>query len=140
MQQENNQKAKFHFKKALKILPQSEHEELFASALNEIAIVYSVEGNYLEAEKHYKAALEIYKSLYGEKHEQVALVTNMIGNVLARRFDFTEAIKWLQESLRIYRSLYGNNHETVKDTLSKLIIARKWQQEKFKFIEYRKLS
>ena len=92
--------------------------------------IYTTEGNYPEAEKYHKDALEIFKSLYGENHESVARVSLEIGGVLLRRFDFDEAIKWLQESLRIYRSLHGNNHETVKDTLSKLIFARKMQSDK----------
>mmetsp|Transcript_37528 Transcript_37528/g.43691 ORF Transcript_37528/g.43691 Transcript_37528/m.43691 type:complete len:426 (-) Transcript_37528:98-1375(-) len=64
--------------------------------------------------------MKLRKSLHGEKHPEVAIVHNSIGNVLQKRNEFDDAMDSYKEALRIYRHEYGDYHTSVASTLQNI--------------------
>ena len=60
-----------------------------ASALNDLALIWSQQGNSANVEKTYRESLEIFQEIGDKKNAALALVN--IGGVLKDRGDLAEA-------------------------------------------------
>jgi signal transduction histidine kinase/tetratricopeptide (TPR) repeat protein len=74
-----------------------------ASALNNIGIIYSQQGKYIQALEHYLKALPIYEEL-GMK-ENIANSLNNIGNANMSQGNYKESLAYHFKALRMYEEL-----------------------------------
>src|SRR5262245_17658928 len=63
----------------------------YATALNELALVYRAQGKVAEAEAHYKRALAIRETKLGKDHPDVATSLNNLGVVYWTQGKYAEA-------------------------------------------------
>ena len=93
-----------------------------AASLNCLANALSDQGNFGEAEKLYREALEIRCRLHpSREHPDVAHSLNNLANVLADQGNFVEAEKLYREALEIRCRLYSSReHPDVAQSLDNL--------------------
>jgi tetratricopeptide (TPR) repeat protein len=105
------------------VLEQKKREfsnEYDASLLNNLGYTMYSAGDYLKAIDYYQEALAIWKDLYGDKHQEVAIPLNNLGVVYTALGDPHKATECYQEALVISKVVYGETHPQVATTLNSL--------------------
>ncbi|MFX1446177.1 MAG: tetratricopeptide repeat protein [Promethearchaeota archaeon] len=92
-------------KKILQLAKKSQNKSNEASALNNIATIYDIQGNYPEAIKHFEAAFQIFEQI-GNLGEKATALSN-IGTIYKKHGNYPEALKRFEETLQINEQL-GN--------------------------------
>jgi tetratricopeptide (TPR) repeat protein len=92
---------------------QQEHE-IIADSLNNLAELYRIQGQYIEAELLYVKTLNMRKSLFGESHPDIAQSLNNLASFYyhqgqyTRRAKISRSLKNLESPLR--RITSGNSN------------------------------
>ncbi len=95
----------------------------YGNALNNLAVVYRLQGKYAEAEALSKRALAIRERALGANHLDVAQSLNNLANLYDDQGRYAAAEELLQRALAIRERGLGPNHPDVATTLSSLAIA-----------------
>ncbi len=109
-------------------------DDMGASALNNIAVVFEAQQRYDSALLYYKSAFEKYILLGDVEHQ--AVVTNNIGNIYLMRNDYVKARIMFNKALRMHRdkgSPMGELH--VLRNLGKLALAENRLSEARSYLE-----
>ncbi|NET69787.1 MAG: CHAT domain-containing protein [Sphaerospermopsis sp. SIO1G2] len=77
-----------------------EHPQV-ATSMNNLALLYSSQGRYAEAEPLYRQALEMTKRLLGDEHPDVATSMNNLAFLYSRQGNITNAIDFLTQGIAI---------------------------------------
>ena len=77
-----------------------QHPDL-AQSLNNLALLYSRQGRYSEAEPLYKQALSMRKRLLGEQHPKVATDLNNLAALYSRQGKIAKALEFQQQGLKV---------------------------------------
>ena len=91
-----------------------------AQILNNIANVFSIEGEHIETIEKYKESLENGREFFGQdaKTKDIAGYLHNIGKEYLFIKDYQEAGKWLREALSMKQSIYrGKTHPDTSSTL-----------------------
>ncbi len=99
-----------------------------ASSLNNLALLYSSQGRYTEAEPLYQEALSLSKKLLGQDHPDVATSLNNLALLYSSQGRYTEAEPLYQEAIAIATNTLGENHPNT------VAIAQNYQQMIFNFL------
>ncbi|NEQ39182.1 MAG: tetratricopeptide repeat protein [Okeania sp. SIO3I5] len=91
-----------------------------ASSLNSLAILYSKQGRYTEAEPLFLEALEMKKRLLGKEHPDVANSLNDLATLYYFQGRYTEAEPLFLEALEMKKRLLGKEHPDVANSLNNL--------------------
>ncbi len=91
-----------------------------AKANEGLALVAYDAGDYLSAEQHYRAALDLTRSHAGELHPKTAALTNDLGSSLRHQGKLTEAAELYEQALAMGRKLFGDVHPDIGLTLNHL--------------------
>jgi serine/threonine-protein kinase len=83
--------------------------EIRAELHHTIGTTYQSLGQYQQSGQHYRAALDVYRALYGERHPEVAEALYYLGASMAGTGDTPGAIAYYRQSLEIFRSVDPNN-------------------------------
>lgn len=94
------------------IAPRVENEladepDVRAQVLRTIGTAYASQGQYEQAEKNLRAALDAQIRLYGEQNVETAATMSELGVLCFREFKFEEANRLLEKAVSYYRSLRG---------------------------------
>ena len=84
-----------------------------AQSYNNIGAVYADQRNYPLALEYYEKALEIWKSVLGEKHPDAALSYNNIGYCYSNQGNYPLAMEYYEKALEIWESIFGEVHHHV---------------------------
>ena len=84
-----------------------------ATALNNLAEVYRLLGNFSKAEEFVAYALHVQRKLLGDDHIEVATVLNNLGNIRLQQQNIEGAIEALTSSLTIYDRTLPSNHPEI---------------------------
>ena len=76
-------------------------------------MVYYNQGNNARALENYNKALEIYLSVFGDRHPNVALSYNNIGMVYYNQGNNARALEYYNKALKIFLSVFGDRHPNV---------------------------
>ena len=79
-----------------------------------------VQGNLDEAEADFRRQAEIYKSVYGDKHQQYGTALANLAGVYADRKDFTKAEQLYRDALKLYTAALPPGHMNIAITRVKL--------------------
>jgi tetratricopeptide (TPR) repeat protein len=106
--------------------------------LMEIGTTICGMGDYRKAMAYYQQAIPIWKSVYGEKHHEVATALNNLGEVWRSLGKPKKAKDYFQQSLSIAEEVLGKMHPKVATRLNNLGLI--WQElgEIPKAIDYHK--
>ena len=102
-----------------------EHEltgqpEIQATLMDTMGTVYTSLGLYDDASPLIENAVSKRRTLFGDRHTEVARSLNHLGQVLALSADYTEAEERLREALAIRRELHGPRSPEVAETTTAL--------------------
>jgi len=101
-----------------------DHPKL-ATAVNNLAVLYDSQGEYVKAEPLYKQALEIRQKALGENDPAVATTLNDLATMYTDQGRFAEAEGMLQRALAIREKAYGPEHSSVATSLNDLAVLYK---------------
>jgi tetratricopeptide (TPR) repeat protein len=107
-----------------------------AYLLNELAISIRDLGDYRKTIVYYEQALAILKTVYGEKHPDVADSLDNIGSTWEAFGDYRRAIDYYEQALVIFKEVYGEKHSRIADGLNKLGLAWNALGDSKKAIDY----
>ncbi|MGI9307861.1 MAG: tetratricopeptide repeat protein, partial [Gammaproteobacteria bacterium] len=88
-----------------------------ATLMDTMGSVYKGLGLYPEARSLAEAALDTRRSLYGDRHRQVAESKAKLADVMSYQADYDEALEILQQALDAQRELLGDRHPEVATSL-----------------------
>jgi serine/threonine protein kinase/Tfp pilus assembly protein PilF len=89
-----------------------------SSALNDLATLLLQQGEYAEAARLYRTALDIDRSALGRDHPQVAMHINNLAVTLQRQGRLEEAEPFYAQSLELMQRVLGPQHPTTLDALA----------------------
>ncbi|MEO0970225.1 MAG: CHAT domain-containing tetratricopeptide repeat protein, partial [Cyanobacteria bacterium J06639_18] len=72
-----------------------------ATSLNNLALLYSRQGRYTDAEPLYKQALEMRKRLLGDQHPHVATSLNNLAQLYRYQGNITKALEFRKQGLKV---------------------------------------
>jgi serine/threonine protein kinase len=98
-----------------------------AELLGIMGRAYQDLGEYKEAEKMYRAVLEIDRKLFGLESPEAATALNDLGDALSNNGEWNEAESVYREALRLRRKHLGNIHPDVATSLNSLANLRRNQ-------------
>jgi len=105
------------YERALQVFEQNQHGDEadldVANIAHCMGNVHNIRGEYMEAIRQYKFALENKIALMGEDHTSVGWTKNNIGNAFKGMYKCEEAIKWYAEALKTCALQLGNDHPEV---------------------------
>ncbi|MFM7881683.1 MAG: tetratricopeptide repeat protein, partial [Microcystis panniformis] len=99
-----------------------------ATSLNNLALLYSSQGRYTEAEPLYLQALDLRKQLLGDNHPHVATSLNNLAELYRSQGRYTEAEPLYLEALAIAEQALGENHPNTIIFRENLQIMRQQQK------------
>ncbi len=91
----NEEKAIVNFNKSIKIARSADYKEGVAHNLNELAIIHTTRGEYVEARELLTEMIKIYKDLNSEP--EVSKAMNNMAMTYVREKKFQEAFKWFDD-------------------------------------------
>ena len=91
------------YRQELSIVREIGNKRAEASALNNLGLVYSQQGNEMNVERSYKEAFALFQEIGDKKNASLALVN--IGGVLKDRGDLAEARKTYEQALGVSREI-----------------------------------
>ncbi len=92
----------------------------FASALNDLALVYQDQGRMDEALVLQLEAVETFRRIYGEEHQGTAVAKFNVAVLYSQQGRYVEAETIFLEALATLRSVYGDKHPTTTTCLNSL--------------------
>lgn len=98
----------------------NDHPEIEAAVRFTIGSTYRALGAFGPADHHLRRALELRKSLFGERHATVAHTMNKIARVLQESGKHEQAETLFRQTLAIRRGLFGDEHADVATSLNNL--------------------
>ncbi|MGB3188457.1 MAG: CHAT domain-containing protein, partial [Limnoraphis sp.] len=93
-----------------------------ANSLNNLALLYSDQGRYDEAEPLYQRSLAIYEKALGGNHPDVANSLHNLALLYRDQGRYSEAEPLYQRSLAIREKALGENHPDVAQSLNNLAL------------------
>jgi CHAT domain-containing protein len=96
-----------------------EHPDV-ATSLNNLALLYSSQGNYGKAEPLYLRSLAIYEKVLGREHPDVATSLNNLAGIYQSQGNYGKAEPFYLRSLAILEKVLGSEHPNVATSLSNL--------------------
>ncbi len=114
-----------HFEEALRIFSKryGPKDPAVATILSELAVTYSWENKFDEAERMAREAVEIYKSV-PPRHPDRILADYRLADMLLYKNQYDEAGRIFEGVLKAQKDLYGPNSGFVADTLGSLALVR----------------
>ena len=105
----------------------SGQDEVRATLMDAIGVVYRLLGLYRESEALLTEALGIRRRMFGERHAEVAATLDNLGQVARERNQYETSVGQHREALAIRRAVLGPRDINVAQSLNNLALAlREW--------------
>lgn len=107
-------KALENSKKALDIqLGLSESQRHIGHSYNNIAMIHNSKAEHDKALEYLYKAYDIFKELYGDLHQDIALVYTNIGMIYWFKGNYEKTLHYTNKAVSIYIELFGKNHPQI---------------------------
>jgi hypothetical protein len=100
-----------------------EKSEMFAHALNNLAIIYSRKDNFDLSEKYNLLALGIRKEILGENHSDYAATLNNLGILYHKNDDYAESLHYFEKVMAIREKILVEDDIPYQNSLNNLAAA-----------------
>ena len=107
-----------------------------ASSYNNIAGVYSRQGDYAKALEWYEKALAIREKVLGKEHPDTASSYNNIAGVYSRQGDYAKAQDWYEKALAINEKVLVKEHPDTATTYNNIAFVYSRQGDYDKALEW----
>ncbi len=87
---------------------------------NDCGVLYRILGQWDNAETSYKSAIQLYKKVYGEEHENISMVIDNLGVVYLHVGKIQIALDSFMESLRILKIIDIEDHQAIPEVLNNI--------------------
>jgi tetratricopeptide (TPR) repeat protein len=94
-----------------------EKDTRLATTLNDLALLYTDQGKYAEAEPFFQRSLAIWEKALGPEHPDVAIILNNLGLLYTDQGKYAEAEPLFQRSIAIREKALGPEHSDVATSL-----------------------
>jgi tetratricopeptide (TPR) repeat protein len=94
----------------------------FATALDNLATLYRLVGDYAAAQPLYRQALQIRARTIGEEHPDFAASLSNLGLLCRLMGNYTEAEAFLRQALKVRREALGEEHPDLAASLNNLAL------------------
>ena len=88
--------------------------------MNNLGLVYRLEGRLKEAEPLYVRSLELERKILGNDHSETAVGAGNLGNLYSLMGEYSKAEPLLIESMETRRRIWGEEHPDTLDSLDGL--------------------
>jgi tetratricopeptide (TPR) repeat protein len=95
------------------------HPDL-AEAINNLALLHQLMGDYDESEKFYLESMAMKRRLYGDTHPEIANALENLASAKQDKGDLAGAEPLYQQALAMWRALLGDTHPEVANALHNL--------------------
>jgi len=95
------------------------HPDL-AEAINDLALLHQLMGDYDESERFYLESMAMKRRLYGDKHPEIANALENLASAMQDKGDLARAEPLYQQALAMWRALLGDTHPEVANALHNL--------------------
>jgi tetratricopeptide (TPR) repeat protein len=95
------------------------HPDL-AEAINDLALLHQLRGDYDESEKFYLESMAMKRRLYGDKHPEIANALENLASALQDKGELARAEPLYLQALAMWRALLGDEHPEVAMALHNL--------------------
>lgn len=114
--------ARYHFERLLQLSRQKHGESSLqtAEALNSLAVIFRIIGQYHNAEPLFRQVMEIRRELLGEKHPDYVAGLNSLANLLRNTGKYDQAESLYQQALKIGKEVFGERHPNYAHLLNGL--------------------
>ena len=110
------QEAQAALEKAAQVFEQGGNQADYSAALNNLAELYRVQGNYAQAEPLMKRSLAIWEQVLGPLHPHTASSLNNLAALYYARGNYEQAEPLYQRALAIYEQVLGPRHPETATT------------------------
>jgi tetratricopeptide (TPR) repeat protein len=97
-----------------------EQPRIQATLMETMGTVYTSLALYAQAESLLERALTLRRTVFGDKHLEVARTWDRLGQVLTRQADYAKADEALRTALAIRQELHGDEHLETAESLANL--------------------
>ena len=87
-----------------------ENHPLYATSLNNLALLYDYQGKYEQAEPLFIQALELHRQLLGENHPDTATSLNNLASLYSRQGKYEQAEPLYIQAVEIVKRVLGESH------------------------------
>ncbi len=94
-----------------------EKDTRLATTLNELALLFTDQGKYAEAEPFFQRSIAIYEKALGTEHPDVTIILNNLGLLYTDQGKYAEAEPLFQRSIAIREKALGPEHPDVATSL-----------------------
>ena len=112
--------AEQYFNRAIVLQTQFQQQDALANSLNNLALLYRLQGRYNDAEPLYLQSLDIRKRQLGDDHPDVATSLNNLALLYKKQGRYNDAEPLYLQSLDIRKRQLGNDHPDVATSLNNL--------------------
>ena len=109
-----------------------------AATYNNIASVYSRQGDYPKALEWHQKAFAIHKKVLDKDHPDIATTYNNIAVVYDRQGDYPKALEWYKKALAIREKVLGKEHPDTATTYNSIAVVYSRQGDYPKALEWYK--
>ncbi|TAE57586.1 MAG: tetratricopeptide repeat protein [Nostocales cyanobacterium] len=109
-----------YFSKAVKLQKELGLEKELASSLNNLALLYKLQGRYNDAKPLFLRSLEIIERQLGAEHPDIATSLNNLAILYELQGRYSEAESLFLQSLEIRKGQLGADHTDVASSLNNL--------------------
>jgi tetratricopeptide (TPR) repeat protein len=95
------------------------HPDL-AEAINDLALLHQLRGDYDDSEKFYLESMAMKRRLYGDKHPEIANALENLASAMQDKGDLARAEPLYRQALAMWRALVGDTHPEVAMALHNL--------------------
>jgi tetratricopeptide (TPR) repeat protein len=95
------------------------HPDL-AEAINDLALLHQLRGDYDDSEKFYLESMAMKRRLYGDKHPEIANALENLASAMQDKGDLARAEPLYRQALAMWRALLGDTHPEVAMALHNL--------------------
>jgi tetratricopeptide (TPR) repeat protein len=95
------------------------HPDL-AEAINDLALLHQLMGDYDQSEKFYLESMAMKRRLYGDKHPEIANALENLASAMQDKGDLAAAEPLYQQAIAMWRALLGDTHPEVAMALHNL--------------------
>jgi tetratricopeptide (TPR) repeat protein len=81
-----------------------------ALSLNNLALLYHIQGKYEDAEPLYQRAIKIFEQAWGNAHSDTATSLSNLANLYYRQKKYEDAELWSRRALSSYEQVWGVEH------------------------------
>ena len=93
-----------------------------AEGLRNLGIIARTKGNFVQADSAMRAAIEMDRSVLGDRDQRLAIMYYNLAQIRQQLFDMPAAVKYMREALSQYMQFSGSDHRNTN--IARINLAR----------------